>query len=64
VSGTTFDGAAFGSTAVYFPVNGNGSFTGVTLSAPAGVHTMLIAGLTPNAAYGAPVSNPTEAVIQ
>jgi hypothetical protein len=51
-SGTAFDGAAFGSTAIYFPVSRTAAFAGATLPAPAGVHTMLITGLAPNTAYG------------
>ncbi len=53
-SGTLFDGAVFGANAVYFPVNA-GSFTGTSLPAPAGVHTVFVAGLTPNAAYSVSV---------
>jgi len=49
--GTAFDGAAFGSAAVYFPVNATGSFAGTTLSAPAGVNTVLVTGLAGNASY-------------
>jgi hypothetical protein len=51
ISGTAFDGAVFAGATVYFPVSGNGSFAGTTLSAPAGVHTMLVTGLAPGAAY-------------
>ena len=50
-SGASFDGAVFGSAAVYFPVRGQMSFTETTLSAPVGVHTMLVTGLTENASY-------------
>ena len=53
--GTAFDGAVFASTAVYFPVSNNGAFAGATFSAPAGVHTLFVTGLTPNASYGAGV---------
>ena len=49
--GTAFDGAAFGNAAVYFPVSGNWAFTGTTLTAPAGVNTILVAGLAANASY-------------
>jgi hypothetical protein len=49
--GTAFDGAAFGSSAVYFPVSGNGSFTGTNLFAPAGVNTVLVTGLAANTPY-------------
>jgi hypothetical protein len=51
-SGTAFDGAVFGSTAFYFPVSATTAFGGATLSAPAGVHTMLVTGLSPNTSYG------------
>ena len=54
-SGTAFDGAVFAGVAVYFPVSANGSFTATTFSAPAGVHTMLVAGLAPNATYNVSV---------
>jgi len=50
-AGTPFDGAVFGSSAVYFPVTAGGAFSGATLPAPAGVHTILVTGLTPNASY-------------
>ncbi|HXR36761.1 MAG TPA: hypothetical protein VN754_12465, partial [Candidatus Binataceae bacterium] len=55
ISGTAFDGAVFAGAAVYFPVSGGGSFAGTTLSAPAGVHTMLVTGLAPSAAYSVSV---------
>ncbi|HYL99682.1 MAG TPA: hypothetical protein VEZ90_12065 [Blastocatellia bacterium] len=51
-AGTSFDGAIFGTLAVYFPVSATASFTGTTISAPAGVHTMLVTGLAPNTTYG------------
>jgi len=54
-SGTAFDGAVFGSAAVYFPVAA-GAFAGTTLPAPAGVHTALVTGLAPNASYGVSVA--------
>jgi hypothetical protein len=50
-AGTSFDGAVFGSNAVYFPVSATAVFAGATLPAPAGVHTMMVTGLTPNASY-------------
>jgi len=50
-SGTLFDGASFGTTAVYFPVEGDGSFAGTTVLAPAGVHALLVTGLQPNGSY-------------
>jgi len=51
-SGNLFDGAQFGGTAVYFLVSATAAFTGATLSVPAGVTTMLVAGLSPNTGYG------------
>jgi hypothetical protein len=50
-SGTPFDGAVFGSTAVYFPVNVVGSSVTTTLPAPAGVHTALVTGLARGGSY-------------
>jgi hypothetical protein len=52
-SGTPFDGAAFGSTAVFFPVSADGLRATTVFSVPAGVHTALITGLGPNTSYGA-----------
>lgn len=52
-SGTAFDGAAFGSTVVFFPVTANPQLVTTAFSIPAGVHTALITGLTPNTSYGA-----------
>jgi hypothetical protein len=54
-SGTPYDGAVFGSTAVYFPVTVSASFNGTALPAPAGVHTVMVAGLAPNTSYNATV---------
>jgi hypothetical protein len=51
-SGTAFDGAVFGSAAVYFPVSATAPFGGTTLTAPAGVHTLLVTGLAPGTSYG------------
>lgn len=55
--GIAFDGAAFGSTAVFFPVNvvNSNNFTGTTLAAVPGVHTMLVTGLSPNTGYSVSV---------
>jgi hypothetical protein len=53
--GTAFDGAAFGSVVVYFPVSASGGFAATTFPAPAGTHTMLVTGLTPGASYGVQV---------
>ena len=54
---TAFDGASFGSTAVYFPVSANGSFAGTTLSAPAGVNTVFVTGLAANTSYGVSIQS-------
>jgi hypothetical protein len=53
-SGTSFDGAVFGANAVWFPVN-TGAFSGTTLNTPAGVHTVFVTGLVPNASYSVSV---------
>ncbi len=49
--GTAFDGAVFEGTAVYFPVQASGAFAATNFSAPAGVHTLLVTGLTAGAGY-------------
>jgi hypothetical protein len=51
-NGTAFDGAVFGSAAVYFPQSGSSTFTGATFAAPAGVTTLMVTGLSPNTSYG------------
>jgi hypothetical protein len=51
-SGVAFDGAVFGSAAVYFPVSATAQFTGTTVSTPVGVHTLLVTGLVPSTSYG------------
>ena len=50
-AGTAFDGAQFGGSEVWFPVSGTGVFGGATLPVPAGVHSVLIAGLAPGGTY-------------
>ena len=55
-AGTAFDGAIFSNVAVYFPQSATASFAGTTLPAPAGVHTMLVTGLTPGATYAAGIA--------
>jgi hypothetical protein len=62
-AGTSFDGAVFGSTAVYFPVSATAAFAGTTLPAPSGVQTIVVAGLTPNASYGASVNGNAVAIV-
>ena len=61
--GTAFDGAAFGSNAVFFPVAA-GPFSGTTLTVPSSVHVLFMAGLSPNASYGVSVqANATGTII-
>jgi hypothetical protein len=55
-SGTPFDGAVFGSAAVYFPVNAAPASVNAVLPA-AGVHTVLITGLAPNGSYAVSAAN-------
>jgi hypothetical protein len=55
-SGTAFDGAVFGSTAVYFPVSASSTFATTVLPASSGVHTLLVTGLKPGTAYGVSVT--------
>ena len=52
ISGTAFDGAEFGAQAVYFPVSATAPITATSFSVGAGVHTLLITGLTAGASYG------------
>lgn len=59
LSGSPFDGAVFGTSAVYFPVIRNQAFTGTSLPAPAGVTQMLVTGLAPNATYAVSVTGNT-----
>jgi hypothetical protein len=54
-SGSPFDGAVFGSAAVYFPVIRNQPFTGASFAVPAGVHQMLVTGLAPTGTYAVSV---------
>jgi hypothetical protein len=49
-AGQKFDGAGFSKYAVYFPVS-VGSFTGTTLTLPAGGHTLMVTGLAANTGY-------------
>jgi len=51
-TGTAFDGAVFGSSAVFFPVK-LGAISATTFTVPASVGKLMIAGLTPGASYGA-----------
>jgi hypothetical protein len=54
--GTAFDGAAFGTSVIYFPVSATAAFTGTTLPAPIGTTTMIVTGLTPGATYSTSVA--------
>ena len=49
-SGTAFDGATFGNTAVFFPTNA-GAVAATTFSVPSSVHSLLIGGLVVNGGY-------------
>jgi hypothetical protein len=53
--GTSFDGAVFAGTVVYFPVYANTAQVSASLPLPAGVKTLLVTGLAPNASYSAGV---------
>ena len=55
-SGTPFDGAAFGTTEVFFPVSTGTPFAGTTLPAAAGVHSATVTGLAPNTGYSVTVT--------
>ena len=53
--GDAFDGAAVGAAVVYFPVSAHLSLVSTTLTASAGVHTVIVTGLTPNTGYAVSV---------
>ncbi|MCW3097155.1 MAG: hypothetical protein JWL77_2773 [Chthonomonadaceae bacterium] len=53
--GTVFDGAVFGSSAVFFPVSTGASIAATSFVVPTGVHTVLITGLAANASVGAAI---------
>jgi len=55
VSGTPFDGAVFGATAVFFPVN-LGPVVTTSFKVPFNSGTIIVCGLQPNATYSASVS--------
>jgi len=55
--GVAFDGAIFANSAIYFPVNASGAFTGTTLTAPNSVTVMLVTGLTANATYNVSIQS-------
>ena len=61
-AGTAFDGAQFASVAVYFPQSSTTVFAGTTVPAPAGVHTVLVTGLTPGAGYSVTFAQNTIAI--
>jgi len=51
-SGTPFDGAVFGSSAVFFPVSATSTLAATTFNLPATATTFVVAGLTPSTSYG------------
>jgi len=51
IGGQSFDGAEFGTTAVFFPVAAGG-FSGTSLAIDGQVRTLLVTGLPPNTAFG------------
>jgi hypothetical protein len=55
-SGTALDGTAVAGIAVYFPRVRNSTFVTTTLNLPPFVHTLYLAGLTPNASYGVTIT--------
>lgn len=55
-SGTVFDGALFGTNAVFFPKANGASVGTTTFLVPAVVNTFVVTGLTPGAAYGVTVT--------
>jgi len=50
-SGTSFDGAVFGSSAVFFPTKSNATIGVTTFVVPSTVHTFVVAGLAANGSY-------------
>lgn len=62
--GTAFDGACFGSTAVFFPKNATFSLSSTTFTLPAGVHTLYVAGLGASSSYSVTVSGGTITLAQ
>lgn len=50
-SGTAFDGATFGSMAVFFPHMANASITTTTFNVPSATTCFVVTGLTPGASY-------------
>jgi hypothetical protein len=62
-TGTAFDGASFGSNAVFFPVSTSATFAGTTLPVTAATHTVMIAGMTPGAGYTVSVANNVVTVV-
>jgi hypothetical protein len=49
--GTSFDGATFGVSAVFFPHQANPALTTTTFTVPSSVTTFVVTGLTPGASY-------------
>ena len=56
ISGTPFDGAVFGATAVWFPANAAASPVATTLPVPSGVHTAMVTGLATNGPYSVSIA--------
>jgi len=55
-SGTAFDGAGFGTNAVYFPTSATAAFTTTSFNLPTGTKKLLVAGLKPSTSYGVTVA--------
>ena len=51
-TGTPFDGAVFGNSAVFFPTKTSVTIATTTFTVPAAVTTFVVTGLTPGASYG------------
>jgi hypothetical protein len=51
-SGTAFDGAVFGTMAVFFPHNAGVTVASTTFTLPSSVTTLVVTGLKPGASYG------------
>lgn len=56
-SGTSFDGAQFGSVAVFFPVRTSDPIATTTFTVSSSVHTLFVVGLAPGASYGIATSS-------
>ena len=56
-TGTSFDGAVFGTSAVFFPTESTGTIGVTTFVVPSSVTTFVVAGLTANGSYKIATSN-------